>query len=63
MLYPEGMVKLSVSAAEILQLCDGERTVAAIIAALQEKFPGAELDDDTRKFIETAQENGWIRNP
>ena len=29
LLYPEGMVKLNQSAAEILKRCDGERDVAA----------------------------------
>jgi pyrroloquinoline quinone biosynthesis protein D len=61
LLYPEGMVKLNPSAGEILALCDGERSVASIIAALEDKFPGAELDQDVHRFLEVALENGWIR--
>ena len=38
-LYPEGMVKLSNSAGEILKRCDGERTVQGIIKELQQSFP------------------------
>ena len=61
LLYPEGMIKLNDSASEILKLCDSERTVADIIQTLNEKFPGSQLDDDVRKFLGVAHENGWIR--
>ena len=37
-LYPEGMVKLNPSSAEILQQCNGEKNVKAIIEDLQNKF-------------------------
>jgi len=60
-LYPEGMVKLSPSASEILKRCDGKATVANIIADLNHQFPEADLADDVRKFLEVAYENGWIR--
>ena len=60
-LYPEGMVKLSTSAGEIMKKCDGEKTVANIIAELNAQFPDADLDDDVYKFLEEAHENGWIR--
>ena len=33
LLYPEGMVKLNSSAGEIMSRCDGERTLAEIVAA------------------------------
>jgi pyrroloquinoline quinone biosynthesis protein D len=60
-LYPEGMVKLSASAGEILRHCDGRTTVGALIAALKAKFQGAELDGDVYRFLEEARERGWIR--
>ncbi len=60
-LYPEGMVKLSTSAGEIMKKCDGEKTVANIIAELNTQFPDVDLDDDVYKFLEEAHENGWIR--
>ena len=59
-MYPEGMVKLGDSSAEILKLCDGKNDVNAIIKLLQQKFPDAQLDDDVTKFLEVAHENGWI---
>jgi len=37
-LYPEGMVKLNPSSAEILKLCDGSNSVSKIISELQQKF-------------------------
>ena len=60
LLYPEGMVKLSNSAGEIMKRVDGERSVAAIIAELKAAFGGAPLDDDVRNFLAQAQGNGWI---
>ncbi len=60
-LFPEGMVTLSASAGEIMQLCDGDKTVADIIKQLSEKFPGAELTDDVIEFFTEAKDNGWIQ--
>ena len=60
-LYPEGMVKLSASAGEILRRCDGERDIGAIIEDLKQQFPGADLGPDVKKFLEEAHEQGWIR--
>ena len=61
LLYPEGMVKLSPSAGEILKRCDGDKSVAAIIAGLTEQYPDADLNDDVYKFIEEAMQNGWLK--
>lgn len=60
LLYPEGMVKLSGSAGEILKRVDGQRSVALIIEELKAAFGGAPLDDDVRNFLAQAQSNGWI---
>ncbi len=60
-LYPEGMVKLSTSAGEIMKRCDGKSTIAEIIANLESAFPGADLGADVKKFLEEAREHGWIR--
>ena len=61
LLYPEGMVRLSGSAGEILKRVDGTRTVGAIVADLEATFPGADLRDDVLSFLDKAAENGWIR--
>lgn len=59
-LYPEGMKVLSGSAAEIVQQCTGEQDVGAIIAALEKKFPGADLSKDVLDFVAGASDEGWL---
>ena len=60
-LYPEGMAKLNETAAAILELVDGRRDVAAIIAMLNERFPEAGgVDDDVIEFLQIACQQKWI---
>ncbi|MGH8477647.1 MAG: pyrroloquinoline quinone biosynthesis peptide chaperone PqqD [Methylococcales bacterium] len=61
LLYPEGMVELNQSSAEILKLCDGTRTLEKIVTELEEKFSTSGLKSDVVEFIEVALEHGWIR--
>ncbi len=61
LLYPEGMVKLSQSAGEIMKRIDGTLSVDGIIKNLEQTFPGAELRQDVIKFMEVAYDRGWIR--
>jgi pyrroloquinoline quinone biosynthesis protein D len=61
LLYPEGMIKFNGSAAEILQLCDGQRSIADIIAALENKFPDAEgIAMDVCDFFTDAFLKRWL---
>ncbi len=60
-LYPEGMVELNQSSAEILKLCDGSRTSHQIVTELEEKFSTSELTNDINSFLEVALHNGWIQ--
>jgi pyrroloquinoline quinone biosynthesis protein D len=61
LLYPEGMIKLNESASAIGGLIDGQRSVGAIIAVLDEKFPGVpELGTDVEQFMEVAHAELWI---
>jgi len=60
-LYPEGMIKLNSSSAEIMKRIDGRRTVGEIIDELKTAFPGAELEGDVYAFMEVAHEQQWIR--
>jgi pyrroloquinoline quinone biosynthesis protein D len=60
-LYPEGMIKLNGSSAEIMKRVDGVRSVTAIIDDLKQAFPGVELDKDVYAFMEVAHEQQWIR--
>jgi pyrroloquinoline quinone biosynthesis protein D len=60
-LYPEGMVELNQSSAEILKLCDGTRTLGQIVSDLEQIFATAGLADDITAFLEVALKNGWIQ--
>ena len=61
LLFPEGLVKLSDSAAEILRLCQKPTTLSALLAELERMFPGVErLEGDVREFLRDAREQEWI---
>lgn len=62
-LYPEGMVELNQSSAEILKLCDGSRKLDKIVSDLEEKFSTSGLKNDIISFLEVALKNGWIQQP
>ncbi len=61
-LYPEGMVKLSGSAGEIMKRVDGTNSIDAIIKDIETTFSEDNLEDDVINFLEVAYANGWIRN-
>ncbi len=61
LLYPEGMVRLNQSAASILQLCDGRRSVAGIIADLERSFGASGLSADVLTFVSHALQKHWLR--
>ncbi|MBL8270053.1 pyrroloquinoline quinone biosynthesis peptide chaperone PqqD [Steroidobacter sp.] len=63
LLYPEGMVKLNTSAAEILRRCDGVRNVDAIVEDLETAFKRNGLRDEVVHFLELATAQGWIGAP
>ena len=60
LLYPEGMVKLSATAGEIMKRIDGKITVDKLIADLEAAFPGAALRQDALDFLQEAHGRGWI---
>ncbi|MGO1750509.1 MAG: pyrroloquinoline quinone biosynthesis peptide chaperone PqqD [Marinobacter sp.] len=61
LLYPEGMVKLNDSAGAILNEVDGQRNVADIVSALEQKFPNAgALTSDVCEFLEHARNQHWL---
>jgi pyrroloquinoline quinone biosynthesis protein D len=63
LLYPEGMVQLNQSAGEILKRCDGARTLAEIVADLEQAFGRSGLTDDVLAFVKIAVERGWLQIP
>ncbi len=60
-LYPEGMVELNQSSAEILKCCDGAKNLDQIVGELEEKFATQGLRNDINAFLEAALKNGWIQ--
>ena len=60
LLYPEGMVQLSQSAGEIMNLCDGERKLEDIVTILEDKFQVVGLKDDVIEFLDDAIERKWV---
>ena len=63
LLYPEGMVKLNASAAEILRRCDGVHTVDEIVRELETVFQATGLEQEVTQFIVSALDRGWLRLP
>ena len=59
-LYPEGMVKLNESAAEILRRCDGFQSLSAVIAELEAAFGESDLQADVLELVGAALEQGWL---
>lgn len=65
LLYPEGVIKLNGSAAEILKRCNGETTVAELVDELKVLFVDVgmdEIENGINRFLETAHAKGWIRS-
>ena len=58
LLIPEGAVRLNETAAEVLELCDGERSLDEIAAALSERYDGADVTDDVLELLDGHGANG-----
>jgi pyrroloquinoline quinone biosynthesis protein D len=60
LLVPEGAVRLNPTAAEVLELCDGERSLEDIIGALAARYDGAEVGDDVRGLVDAMAQKGLV---
>lgn len=60
LLYPEGMVKLNATAAQILQRCDGNRSVSELVSELETEFGQTGLGPDVETFLTEARHRRWI---
>lgn len=60
LLYPEGMVKLNDSSAEILRRCSGQLDVEAIVAELEALFNVQGIGPQVRDLLEEGVRRGWI---
>ena len=60
LLIPEGVVKLNPTAAEVLELCDGERSLDAIVGALSARYGGADVRDDVVELVDSMAQRGLV---
>ena len=59
LLFPEGAMKVQGTGLAILELCDGQRTLADIIEELKRQYFGADpqrIRDDATRFLEQLHE-------
>jgi pyrroloquinoline quinone biosynthesis protein D len=59
--YPEGAVLLNDTAAEILALCDGSRTLAEIASVLEERY-GSDVLEDVRTYLSQLADRELVRD-
>ena len=61
LLYPEGVVLLNDTGAAILDLCDGQRSVADIAATLQERYHCGDVTPDVLEYLSKLVEQQLVR--
>lgn len=62
LLYPEGALVLNPTAAVVLELCDGTRSVGDVLALLHERYPGADVGADVLDLLTRVRERGLVVN-
>ena len=60
LLIPEGVVRLNPTAAEVLELCDGERSLDDIVGALSARYEGADIRDDVLELVDSMAQRGLV---
>jgi pyrroloquinoline quinone biosynthesis protein D len=60
LLIPEGVVRLNPTAAEVLELCDGERSLDDIVGALSARYEGADVRDDVLELVDAMAQRGLV---
>jgi pyrroloquinoline quinone biosynthesis protein D len=60
LLIPEGVVQLNPTAAEVLELCDGERSLDDIVGALSARYEGADVRDDVLELVDAMAQRGLV---
>jgi pyrroloquinoline quinone biosynthesis protein D len=60
LLVPEGAVRLNATAAAVLELCDGARSVEDIAALLGGRYAGADVTDDVRDLLGGMRDRGLV---
>ena len=60
LLVPEGVVRLNPTAAAVLELCDGERSLDDIVGALSARYEGADVRDDVLELVDAMVQRGLV---
>ena len=60
LLIPEGAVRLNPTAAQVLELCDGERSLDDIVGALSARYEGADVRDDVLELVDAMTQKGLV---
>ena len=60
LLVPEGVVRLNRTAAEVLELCDGERSLDDIDGALSARYEGSDLRGDVEALVDGMSQRGLV---
>jgi coenzyme PQQ biosynthesis protein PqqD len=60
LLIPEGAVRLNPTAAEVLELCDGTRSLDEIAGALSDRYAGADVRADVQELLEALAQQGLV---
>jgi pyrroloquinoline quinone biosynthesis protein D len=60
LLIPEGAVRLNPTAAQVLELCDGERSLDDIADTLSERYDGADVRSDVVELVDAMAQKGLL---
>jgi pyrroloquinoline quinone biosynthesis protein D len=60
LLVPEGVVRLNETAAQVLDLCDGRRSLEEIAATLSQLYSGADITDDVHELLAGMAAHGLV---
>jgi len=60
LLSPEGALALNVTAAAVLELCDGGRTLDEIVDTLSQRYAGADVRSDVEKLLSSVADRGLV---
>lgn len=60
LLFPEGALVLNATAVDVLELCDGTRTIDGIAQELSPRYKGADVRDDVGRLVAAIAEKGLI---
>ncbi len=60
LLIPEGAVRLNPTAAAVLELCDGARSLDDIVGALSARYDGADVRGDVLELVDAMAQRGLV---